>query len=176
MLGAAGQQAPGALGLAVIVRKMPHTFEGERIRRYGLVSSPLLHQICIFLASISSRTTLLLALAASAISFPYAYALCDTPCKHVTILPLPLHHSCNHYQWIWCPGVAGNQKCKGSNRHDSCPKYLAKSTFWKHTKKIEGRGGEGVATEDHADEPAPGFSPASEPASDHSPESPYWLP
>jgi hypothetical protein len=78
MHGAKDKQTSGGLDLAVIVRKMPVDFEGDRIR------------------------------------------------------------SCNHYQWIWCPGVPGNQKCKGSNRHDSCPKYLAKSTFWKHTKKAEG--------------------------------------
>ena len=34
----------------------------------------------------------------------------------------------------WCPGFnqTGNPKCKGSNRHDSCPKYLANCTIWKH--------------------------------------------
>ena len=44
--------------------------------------------------------------------------------------------SCHHYQWIWCPGIPGNLKCGGSNRHDRCPKYLAKSTFWKHVSAM----------------------------------------
>ena len=30
--------------------------------------------------------------------------------------------SCNHFQWTWCPGIADNPKCKGSNRHEHCPK------------------------------------------------------
>jgi hypothetical protein len=40
--------------------------------------------------------------------------------------------SCKHFQWTWCPRIPGNWKCQGSNRHESCPKYLAKTTFWKH--------------------------------------------
>ena len=42
--------------------------------------------------------------------------------------------ACEHFQWTWCPGfeVTGNQKCLGSHRHDSCPKYLANCTLWKH--------------------------------------------
>ena len=86
---------------------------------------------------------------------------------------------CNHFQWVWCPGIKGNPKCRvrilcsisfpcvllfvlalvltlvrvflvfaiapfvkfvrawqGSNRHTSCPKYLAKSTSWKHLKPL----------------------------------------
>ena len=39
-------------------------------------------------------------------------------------------HTCKHYKWVWCPGIPG--KCCGSNRHKKCPKYLARSTFWKH--------------------------------------------
>ena len=38
--------------------------------------------------------------------------------------------ACRHYRWLWCRGIPGNKKCKGSNRHDKCPKYLARSTFW----------------------------------------------
>lgn len=30
--------------------------------------------------------------------------------------------------------ITGNPKCKGSHRHQPCPKYLAKCTFWKHKK------------------------------------------
>ena len=43
---------------------------------------------------------------------------------------------CEHFQWVWCPGydVTGNPKCVGTHRHQSCPKYLAKCTFWKHKK------------------------------------------
>ncbi|CAI5726094.1 unnamed protein product [Peronospora farinosa] len=42
--------------------------------------------------------------------------------------------SCDHYQWTWCEGFAktGNEKCRGTNRHDKCPKYLANCTLWKH--------------------------------------------
>lgn len=42
--------------------------------------------------------------------------------------------SCEHYQWTWCEGFekTGNEKCKGTNRHDKCPKYLANCTLWKH--------------------------------------------
>ena len=42
--------------------------------------------------------------------------------------------ACEHFQWTWCPGfsVTGNLKCKGSNRHDGCAKYLANCTLWKH--------------------------------------------
>lgn len=42
--------------------------------------------------------------------------------------------SCEHYQWTWCEGFAktGNEKCRGTNRHDKCPKYLANCTLWKH--------------------------------------------
>eukprot|EP01138_Halocafeteria_seosinensis_P007829 gb/GECG01007999.1/.p1 GENE.gb/GECG01007999.1/~~gb/GECG01007999.1/.p1 ORF type:complete len:774 (+),score=99.66 gb/GECG01007999.1/:1-2322(+) len=43
---------------------------------------------------------------------------------------------CEHFQWVWCAGysVTGNSKCIGTHRHQSCPKYLAKCTFWKHKK------------------------------------------
>lgn len=42
--------------------------------------------------------------------------------------------SCDHYQWTWCEGFdkTGNEKCRGTNRHDKCPKYLANCTLWKH--------------------------------------------
>ncbi|KAE9297686.1 hypothetical protein PF008_g23681 [Phytophthora fragariae] len=42
--------------------------------------------------------------------------------------------SCEHYQWTWCEGFdkTGNEKCRGTNRHDKCPKYLANCTLWKH--------------------------------------------
>ena len=40
--------------------------------------------------------------------------------------------ACAHFQWVWCPGIPGNDKCGGSTRHNTCPKYLAGSTFWKH--------------------------------------------
>ncbi|KAK1943970.1 hypothetical protein P3T76_005366 [Phytophthora citrophthora] len=42
--------------------------------------------------------------------------------------------SCEHYQWTWCEGYekTGNEKCRGTNRHDKCPKYLANCTLWKH--------------------------------------------
>ncbi|TDH70155.1 hypothetical protein CCR75_001669 [Bremia lactucae] len=42
--------------------------------------------------------------------------------------------SCDHYQWTWCEGFekTGNDKCRGTNRHDKCPKYLANCTLWKH--------------------------------------------
>lgn len=42
--------------------------------------------------------------------------------------------SCEHYQWTWCEGFSktGNEKCRGTNRHDKCPKYLANCTLWKH--------------------------------------------
>jgi hypothetical protein len=53
-------------------------------------------------------------------------------------------HTCKHYRWVWCPGIPGNKKCCGSNRHDKCPKYLARSTFWKHGKSTS-RAGVGVA-------------------------------
>jgi hypothetical protein len=41
---------------------------------------------------------------------------------------------CEHYQWTWCEGFekTGNEKCRGTNRHDKCPKYLANCTLWKH--------------------------------------------
>lgn len=38
---------------------------------------------------------------------------------------------CEHFQWRWCAG-SSNPKCRGTNRHDSCPKYLANCTYWKH--------------------------------------------
>lgn len=42
--------------------------------------------------------------------------------------------SCEHYQWTWCEGFEKtcNEKCRGTNRHDKCPKYLANCTLWKH--------------------------------------------
>ena len=41
---------------------------------------------------------------------------------------------CDHYAWTYCKGwdTTHNEKCKGSNRHDPCPKYLANCTLWKH--------------------------------------------
>jgi hypothetical protein len=52
--------------------------------------------------------------------------------------------SCRHFQWKWCEGIPGNPKCRsrGSKRHDACPKYLASSTFWKHTKNADVISGE----------------------------------
>ncbi|CAH0481674.1 unnamed protein product [Peronospora belbahrii] len=46
----------------------------------------------------------------------------------------PKVKSCEHYQWTWCEGYdkTGNDKCRGTNRHDKCPKYLANCTLWKH--------------------------------------------
>jgi hypothetical protein len=45
-------------------------------------------------------------------------------------------NACDHFQWTWCPGIPGNQKCShgaaSKSRHSSCPKYLAASTVWKH--------------------------------------------
>jgi len=45
--------------------------------------------------------------------------------------------ACEHFQWTWCPGfkITQNPKCVKSNRHCSCPKYLASCTFWKHKFK-----------------------------------------
>ena len=45
---------------------------------------------------------------------------------------------CDHYQWKWCPGfeVTGNDKCREApSRSDSCPRYFARSTIWKHQMK-----------------------------------------
>jgi len=45
---------------------------------------------------------------------------------------------CDHYQWKWCPGfdVTGNEKCREAPcRSNSCPKYFARSTIWKHQMK-----------------------------------------
>ncbi|KAI9918136.1 hypothetical protein PsorP6_012448 [Peronosclerospora sorghi] len=62
--------------------------------------------------------------------------------------------SCDHYQWTWCEGFdkTGNAKCRGTNRHDKCPKYLANCTLWKHKLPPKRRHAK-VMVLDHVDSP-----------------------
>lgn len=41
---------------------------------------------------------------------------------------------CEHHQYIWCPGFAatGNVKCLNIGKRCPCPKFLARTTYWKH--------------------------------------------
>ncbi|KAF1327697.1 hypothetical protein FI667_g7475, partial [Globisporangium splendens] len=43
--------------------------------------------------------------------------------------------------WTWCEGFekTGNEKCRGTNRHDKCSKYLANCTLWKHKLPTKNR-------------------------------------
>jgi hypothetical protein len=58
-------------------------------------------------------------------------------------------------------------KCKGTNRHKGCPKYLAKSTFWKHKVKIPEMGSDATAQGVMVTQPVQPLQQLSRSAADH---------